>query len=51
LYPAACCSITREAGSALGSGPAFWSPPLPPHTVENVGATEIRVVVVELKRA
>ena len=26
-----------------------WSPPLPPHSVENVGKTEIRVVSVEIK--
>ena len=26
-----------------------WSPPLPPHSVENVGETEIRVVSVEIK--
>ena len=28
---------------------AQWSPPLPPHSVENVGKTEIRVVSVEIK--
>jgi quercetin dioxygenase-like cupin family protein len=33
------------------NGPAFWSAPLPPHTLENVGAAAIRVVSVELKRA
>ena len=26
-----------------------WSEPLPPHTLENVGATELHVVSVELK--
>jgi quercetin dioxygenase-like cupin family protein len=41
---------TREA-EAMGSGPAFWSPPLGPHTLENVGQAEIRVVTVELKQA
>jgi hypothetical protein len=30
---------------------AFWSEPLPPHTLENVGETEIRVISVELKNA
>src|SRR4051794_1715756 len=39
---------TRES-EGLGSGPAFWSPPLGLHTLENVGATEIRVIIVELK--
>jgi hypothetical protein len=34
-----------------GSPPAVvWSPPLPPHSLENVGSTEIRVVSVELKQ-
>ena len=35
-------------------GPAppdvLWSPPLPPHSLENVGAAEIRVISVELKQ-
>jgi mannose-6-phosphate isomerase-like protein (cupin superfamily) len=29
----------------------MWSPPLPPHSLENVGSTEIRVISVELKSA
>lgn len=29
--------------------PAEWLPPLPPHSVENVGSTEIRLLAVELK--
>jgi hypothetical protein len=29
---------------------AEWLPPLPPHSVENVGTTEIRLFSVELKR-
>ena len=34
-----------------GSPPTvIWSPALPPHTLENVGATEIQVVSVELKQ-
>jgi hypothetical protein len=28
-----------------------WSPALPPHSLENVGSTEIRVVSVELKQS
>ena len=39
---------TRES-EGLGAGPAFWSPPLGRHTLENVGAAEIRVIAVELK--
>jgi mannose-6-phosphate isomerase-like protein (cupin superfamily) len=29
----------------------MWSPPLSPHTLENVGTTEIRVMSIELKGA
>lgn len=27
----------------------MWSPPLPPHTLENVGAVELRALSVEIK--
>lgn len=27
----------------------LWSPPLPPHTLENVGTSELHVVSIELK--
>lgn len=30
---------------------ALWSDPLPPHTLENIGDVELRVISVELKRA
>jgi hypothetical protein len=30
-------------------GAAVWSGPLPPHTLENVGESELRVISVELK--
>jgi hypothetical protein len=33
------------------SGTALWSPPLGPHTLENIGSTELRVFVVEVKQA
>jgi hypothetical protein len=42
------------ADSRAGGGPApsiVWSPPLPPHSLENVGSREIRVISVELKHA
>ena len=32
-------------------GAAFWSPPVPPHTLENVGTSDLRVISVELKTA
>jgi len=31
------------------SGPAAWSPPMGPHTLENVGRTVVHVVSVEVK--
>jgi len=34
----------------LPAGPV-WSPPLPPHTLENVGSEEIRLLSVEVKTA
>lgn len=35
----------------IGEQSASWSKPLPPHTLENVGETELRVISVELKDA
>jgi hypothetical protein len=32
-------------------GTAMWSSPLPPHTLENVGESELPSVIVELKKA
>ncbi|MFO0826869.1 MAG: hypothetical protein U0572_01870 [Phycisphaerales bacterium] len=40
---------TRRSSQRAEVGQALWSPPLGPHTLENVGATEIHVVSVELK--
>jgi mannose-6-phosphate isomerase-like protein (cupin superfamily) len=31
------------------TGEALWLPPLPPHTIENIGKTELRLIAVELK--
>ncbi|MDE3201272.1 MAG: hypothetical protein KGN79_10170 [Acidobacteriota bacterium] len=36
-------------GNGVAEGSAFWSPPFPPHTVENVGSKELRVISVEIK--
>jgi quercetin dioxygenase-like cupin family protein len=33
----------------IPQGSALWSGPLPPHTLENVGESELRVISVELK--
>lgn len=30
-------------------GEALWLPPLTPHSVENIGASELRLIAVELK--
>jgi hypothetical protein len=39
---------TRTLGNALPET-VRWSAPLPPHTLENVGESELRVISVELK--
>jgi hypothetical protein len=41
---------TRSAPSAAVQPGAIWSPPLPPHSVENVGSQEIRLFTVEVKK-
>ena len=52
--------IRRDAGGAIlldshnllqppQPGAAFWGPALPPHTLENVGRSDLRVITVELK--
>jgi len=28
----------------------LWIPPLPPHTLENIGSSEIRIIAVEIKK-
>ncbi len=40
---------SRETGALPQPGAALWSGPLSPHTLENVDASEIRVISVELK--
>lgn len=42
--------LDSRNGAALRSGTSVWTPSLPPHTLENVGATEIRVIAVEMKK-
>lgn len=41
---------SRHAAAPL-PGTALWSGPLPPHTLENVGGTELRVIAIEQKQA
>jgi mannose-6-phosphate isomerase-like protein (cupin superfamily) len=35
----------------LAAGAALWSGPLPPHTLENVGDRELRVIAIEQKQS
>jgi hypothetical protein len=39
---------TRTAGPPE-AGATLWSEPLPPHSIENVGETDLHVIMVELK--
>ena len=41
---------TREGAHRPEEGATLWSAPLPPHSIENVGPNELRVLMVELKR-
>ncbi|HWE49017.1 MAG TPA: hypothetical protein VG273_04485 [Bryobacteraceae bacterium] len=43
--------ITRDSrvSGPLPVSTALWSEPLPPHTLENTGAAELRIIVFELK--
>jgi quercetin dioxygenase-like cupin family protein len=40
---------TRVAGTPLRASEATWAEAFPPHSAENVGDVEIRVLMVELK--
>lgn len=40
---------SKAAGVSFVSGESFWMDPLPPHTLENVGATSVHIITVELK--
>ena len=40
---------TRTASARLQPSEALWSEPFPPHSLENVGGTDLRVIMVELK--
>lgn len=41
---------TRTAKLPGHLGMAIWLPPQEPHSIENVGATEMRAITVEIKR-
>jgi hypothetical protein len=40
---------TRVADSTPEASDVLWSDPFPPHSLENVGDTELRVIMVEIK--
>jgi len=43
-------TILYDSRTSQADRPEFsWSAPLPPHSVENVGSKEIRLIMVELK--
>ena len=44
-------SDSRESDTLPDEGACFPIPALPPHTVQNVGASEIRMLNLELKRS
>jgi len=41
--------VDSRAANSAPAGSALWSGPLGPHTLENVGQSELRVISVELK--
>ena len=41
--------VDSRAGRKLPEGSALWSGPLPPHTLENEGTSELRVISDEVK--
>ena len=41
---------TRVTGEPPEPGAGAWVAPMPPHTVENVGESEVRLLNLELKR-
>jgi len=40
---------SRQAGDGPHIPCAQWMPPLPPHTVENLGPLEISILIIEIK--
>ena len=43
-------TFDSRSGASIRPGAALFTPPLPPHTLENIGTTEIRIIAVELKK-
>jgi hypothetical protein len=40
---------TRTAHAEPQASDALWSKPFPPHSLENVGDADLRVIMIELK--
>ena len=50
--PQGCIAMdSRTLPSRPKSGDILWSAPLQPHSIQNVGDTELRVIAIELKHA
>jgi quercetin dioxygenase-like cupin family protein len=47
--PAGAVVVDSRTGKKLPAGTAVWSTPLEPHTLENVGTSELRAISVEVK--
>ena len=43
-------TVDSRNSTPLAAGAALWSGPLPPHTLENVGNRELRVIAIEQKQ-
>lgn len=41
---------TRPAHAEPRVGDVLWSDPFPPHALENVGQSELRVIMIEIKK-
>jgi hypothetical protein len=41
---------TRAAGTKPKASDVLWSDPFPPHSLENVGDAELRVIMIEIKQ-
>ncbi len=41
--------VDSRAIEPVSQGSAAWSWPLPPHTLENIGESELRAICVEIK--
>jgi quercetin dioxygenase-like cupin family protein len=45
-----CVTMDSREAKPLAAGATLWSGPLGPHTLENVGNSELRVIAIEQKQ-